>query len=420
MGTSISSRAGWVTEPRKLGQWPTPDWLVEAVLDTVELPAQGTVLDPACGDGRWLEAVHRRNPALELIGWDIAPQAVAAARERLGDRAELVCRSALTGDERNVADWVVGNPPFIRPQHLDADTRAHVWECFASATDKVDLYAPFTERMLELAPSVAIVLGDTWLSLASYEAFRDLLEPRIDLVAPVPRDAFTATVGCVALVCRPDGRQRLARLDRAGLHDVRPLRRVDGVYPLVDTVDLEGDGLLGDRLQLRMGVVCGSYSEFVHDGPPAIGDVRTCRGKQVHRFRFDPSAEWLRYRPREMLDRRPYVAPKSRALFDVPEKVVLAGTSGGRLRCAVDTERRYPLDSCYVSQGAEDVWALCGLLNSSLVSSWYGPRFPAPRVKAVELHRLPWPVGDLSRVAEAARASDQDGVDAAVREAYRC
>lgn len=413
----MATSTDWITQPKKLGQWPTPGWLVEAVLDQIELPASGTVLDPACGDGRWLEAVHRRRPDLALVGWDIAPEAVRAARSRLGERATVEVRSALTGDERSVADLVVGNPPFVRPQHLDAATRRHVWSTFSTATDKVDLYAPFVERMLQLAPRVAVVLGDTWLSLASYEAFRDHVEPHIDLLATLPRDAFEATVGCVVLALEPRGRGRLAHLDRDGLRDQRALTRVDGVYPLREAVTLEGQGTLGDHARLRMGVVCGSYREWVHTGPPGVGDVRTCRGKQVRRFAFEPSSEWLRYRPRQMLDRRPYVAPKTRALFDVPEKLVLAGT--GALRAAVDTERRYPLDSCYVSERG-DPWVLCGLLNASLVSDWYAPRFPAPRVKAVELHRLPWPTGDLGRVAEAARAADQAGVDAAVREAYGC
>ena len=412
MATSTS----WITDPKGLGQWPTPEWLVEAALDAIELPKTGTVLDPACGDGRWLAAVHRRNPRLRLLGWDIAPAAVEAARQRVPE-ARFERRDALVRDDTRV-DLVVGNPPYVRPQNLAAEQRALAWS-YATATDKVDLYAPFVERMTELAPRLAIVLADTWLSLSSYQAFREHLDGSLDLVARLPKDAFGATVGTVFLVTGPAARRRRGRLDRTGLHVEGALALTDGVYSLDREVPvLEGQGTLGDHTRLRMGVVCGSYREWLHRGPPEIGDVRTCRGKEVHRFRFDPSREWLRYRPREMLRRRPYVAPKSRALFDVPEKLVLAGTSGRVLRCAVDTERRYPLDSCYVSEGG-DPWLLCGLLNSAPVSAWYGARFPAPRVKAVELHRLPWPASTLG-VAEAARAADQAGLDAAVREAYRC
>ena len=167
-----------------------------------------------------------------------------------------------------------------------------------------------------------------------------------------------------------------------------------------------------------MGVVCGSYPEFVHRGSPGPLDRRTCRGRDVQRFHIHDRGELVLYDPREMLRRRPYVAPKNLELFDVAEKVVFSGASGKTLRAAVDTERRFPLDSCYVSQGDGDVWALCGLLNSSPVNAWYGERFPAVRVKAVELAGLPWPTGPLDRLAEATRAQDQAGLDEAAREAY--
>ena len=401
----MATSTDWITDPKGLGQWPTPEWLVERALDTIELPDEGTVLDPACGDGRWLQAVHRRNPRLRLWGWDIAP-------------ATLEVRDALVLDDSR-ADLVVGNPPYVRPQNLAPEQRARAWT-FSTATDKVDLYAPFVERMLQLSPRVAIVLADTWLSLSSYAAFREHVDPHLDLVARLPKKAFEATIGTVLLVIDPRARHRRGRLDAEGLVEEGLVRLVDGVFSMEDEVPiLEGGSLLGEHLRLRMGVVCGSYREWLHKGPPTIGDVRTCRGREVRRFHIAESREWLRYRPREMLARRPYVAPKSRALFDVPDKVVLAGTSGRTLRCAVDTERRYPLDSCYVSEGAEDSWLLCGLLNSAPVNAWYGARFPAPRVKAVELHRLPWPARTAG-IADAARAADQEGLDEAVRKAYGC
>ena len=98
--------------------------------------------------------------------------------------------------------------------------------------------------------------------------------------------------------------------------------------------------------------------------------------------------------------------------------MVLSGASGTILRAAVDTERRFPLDSCYVSQGDGDVWGLCGLLNSAVVNAWYGARYPAVRVKAVELALLPWPPGPLDGLAEAARAADQVAVDRQALAAY--
>ena len=229
---------------------------------------------------------------------------------------------------------------------------------------------------------------------------------------------FGARIGTLLLhIAAPGSRQR-GHMTPEGLQPTGTLKMCDGVLPLVDAPELPGVGILGERLRLRMGVVCGSYKDFVHSGPKGLRDEPTCRGKEVQRWSIDASDEWLRYEPRVMLTARPYVAPKTRALFDVPEKLVLAGASGSILRAAVDTQRRFPLDSCYVSQGAEDVWALCGLLNSAPANARYAARFPKARVKAVELHQLPWPEGDLKRVAQAARAADQAGVDAAAARAW--
>ena len=52
-----------------------------------DLPRGGRVVDIHCGGGRWLIAMARRFPALELVGVEFEPDSVAArARERRGGR----------------------------------------------------------------------------------------------------------------------------------------------------------------------------------------------------------------------------------------------------------------------------------------------------------------------------------------------
>jgi len=400
----------------------TPWWLVQSALSEAlpGLPARPTVLDPSCGDARWLVAAGRHLPGARLVGWDVDPGALRAAHavcRAAGVDVELVQRDALFGPTID-ADLVVGNPPYVRPQHLPAAHRAAVWGAFATATDKCDLYAPFVERMLQLAPRICVVVSDTWLCMASFQALRDhLAQHPVDLLARVTDAAFEARVGTVLLSVRPEGRWRRGLVAPSGLHESGEVQRVDGVFAMEDAVALHGVGTLADHWRLRMGVVCGDYARWVRARAGHPDDRRTCRGKDVRRFAIE-SREWLRYQPRAMLDAKPYVAPKHAGLFDVPEKLVLCGASGATLRAAVDTERLFPLDSCYVSEGPGDPWALCGLLNASSVNAWYGARFPNTRVKAIELARLPWPAGGLARVAAAARAADQEGVDREVVAAY--
>jgi SAM-dependent methyltransferase len=114
---------------KRLGAWYTPSALVDHVLDMVLDPvldgratADGLrILDPACGDGRFLAAaadrVRRRFGTVPdgcLVGIDIDDAAVAATSAALGPGADVRAGDALNGAvPKDSFDAVVGNPPFL-------------------------------------------------------------------------------------------------------------------------------------------------------------------------------------------------------------------------------------------------------------------------------------------------------------------
>ena len=117
---------GGARRRKALGQWFTPPALVEHVVDLAVSGARSpirTVLDPACGDGRFLAAIARRlGPSVRLIGVDIDEHAVAAARSN-------VPSADIRHDDSLALDWadeqfdlVIGNPPFLN-QLATATTR---------------------------------------------------------------------------------------------------------------------------------------------------------------------------------------------------------------------------------------------------------------------------------------------------------
>jgi adenine-specific DNA methylase len=91
--------------------------------------APGAVLDPSCGDGRFL-AIAGELGVRRLVACDIDPVAVRSVRDRLG--ASASCPEIHAGDffalePRSVepVDLVVGNPPFIRYQNFSGNTRRY-------------------------------------------------------------------------------------------------------------------------------------------------------------------------------------------------------------------------------------------------------------------------------------------------------
>ncbi len=120
-------------ERHRRGAWATPPALVTHVLDqTLDPVLRGRpaleglrVLDPACGDGRFLVAaavriarwygVDEAQAAAGCVGVELDPAAAARARAALGPAATIVEGDALAGAWRQPVDVVVGNPPYLTP-----------------------------------------------------------------------------------------------------------------------------------------------------------------------------------------------------------------------------------------------------------------------------------------------------------------
>ena len=211
-----------LTSPGKLrGQYYTPDELVALMLDGLHLTPQHRLIDPACGDGRFLRgavaAIARRFRGADpralarhwssrFIGLDIDPVAVAAARIQLRDAfvrhmgvelpldslnvfaadifqclplPRLLHRlgvSPLHADERLI---VIGNPPYVEAKRLSREAKATLRDRFPAAVlGAPDLYLYFLHVCLGwLRPTdtLAFVLPNKLLVNANAQALRERL-----------------------------------------------------------------------------------------------------------------------------------------------------------------------------------------------------------------------------------------------------
>ena len=187
----------------------TPPAVVELILDNVLPPdadelAAASICDPACGDGAFLTAAARRIlsqlpkadalPALRrLVGYDIDHAAIAQCRaqldavlsERYPDvrvdwnlcERNAFDRASFNGDAGRFTH-VVGNPPYVRVQHLERAGRQRIagqWDVIRGATD---LYLVFYELGLDLLRSggtLGYITPSSWLRSNSGAALRRLL-----------------------------------------------------------------------------------------------------------------------------------------------------------------------------------------------------------------------------------------------------
>ena len=152
------------------------NYIVGQVLHSIAKPLDECLCaDIACGCGAFIytlaEAIHERTQASfaiiyhHLYGVDISEMSITRAKILLSLAAllhgeiiededfNLYCGNSLTFDflglpnvqENGGFDVVVGNPPYVRSKHIDADTKQLLSRWQTSRVGNADLYIPFFE-----------------------------------------------------------------------------------------------------------------------------------------------------------------------------------------------------------------------------------------------------------------------------------
>ncbi|GHB80966.1 HsdM family class I SAM-dependent methyltransferase [Persicitalea jodogahamensis] len=166
-------------QKKLLGQVYTPPVIVQKILNEAGINDENfpgkSILDPACGDGRFLVEVVRRivqysaNSNLEknlsyVYGWDIDQKALDLCRINLNKEIEnldvtidwnLFKKDALHELESDSKfDFIIGNPPYIRIQHLLVRQRNFLQEKYSFCkSGSTDTYIAFFELAAKLLSS---------------------------------------------------------------------------------------------------------------------------------------------------------------------------------------------------------------------------------------------------------------------------
>jgi SAM-dependent methyltransferase len=421
-----------------LGAWYTPPELVDAVVDNVLRglrPRRGRavrVLDPACGDGRFLFAVERRLAALgvavELTGCDIDSGALAP----IADSVRTIEDDALTRDWADETfDLVVGNPPFLS-QMAAATTRGgasrHGGGPYADAA--VEFLALAVRLARPDGGRVGLVLPQSIVGARDAAPVRADVARMADLTwswwAPRQRH-FDAAVNVCAL-----GFARPATVETAG--DATWTRVVTdrlGI-PGLDRHRLAVAGTLGDRAELNANFRDEYYAlvPAVHeggDGPPLVTSGLIDPGICLWGQRAMTFARRTFTHPRVDLTQLPGRFPRWAERKLVPK--VLVANQTRILEAVADGRGAWlpgvPVNTVTPAAGTTSVDEIAAVLTSPVASvlAWQlaagtGLSTKSLRVGPALLAQLPWPAADLSPATAALAEGDIEGCGRAVTEAY--
>ena len=163
------------TKEKLKGQIFTPFYIAHKILDDTGYQGAAilgkSILDPACGDGRFLIPIvkrilqYARKSQLKkylnhVYGWDIDKAAVRTARETLSELVGFdfnwnikVCNALqkIQDKKGQKFDFIVGNPPYIRIQHLEKSQRTFIQKHFSFCQKgATDIYIAFYELCIFL------------------------------------------------------------------------------------------------------------------------------------------------------------------------------------------------------------------------------------------------------------------------------
>lgn len=173
----MASQTRTYARKKLLGQVYTPFHIVDKILRRcafyeAELRDK-RMLDPACGDGRFLvpmaEFIIRNTPTdqvagklEQLHGWDIDQKALQQCRENLDALVAPLglevnwnlkkCDALKQWRSKEKFDLIVGNPPYIRIQHLPEPQRKYIQRhysfCSTGSTDAFIAFFQLASKLL--------------------------------------------------------------------------------------------------------------------------------------------------------------------------------------------------------------------------------------------------------------------------------
>jgi adenine-specific DNA-methyltransferase len=253
------------------GEVFTRRWIVELILDLVGYTsdrdlASLTLVEPSCGTGaflvpiidRLIQASERYGRDLRTLGsalcaFDLVDENAERARKLVGHRLQeaglggrdadlLADRWVTTGDflltdhVPTSADFVVGNPPYIRLESVPRSVMQAYRTACPTMRGRSDIYVGFIERGLELLKSdgvLGFICADRWMRNQYGADLRELITNSYaveTVIAMHDVDAFEDDVSAypAIVVLRNAKQASVAVVDATGSFDKTAAKQVAG------------------------------------------------------------------------------------------------------------------------------------------------------------------------------------------------
>lgn len=159
---------------KKIGQYFTPEFIVEFMLDLIDIEKESRILEPSCGNGIFLKSLERRG-FKNCIGYEID------STLEIDVNSPVVLQSFISADIQQKFRCVIGNPPYIRWKNLDEKLKVelssnNLWNTyFNSLCDYLFIFILKSITHLEVNGCLVFITPEYWLNTKHAHSLREYM-----------------------------------------------------------------------------------------------------------------------------------------------------------------------------------------------------------------------------------------------------
>jgi adenine-specific DNA-methyltransferase len=155
------------------GQFMTPKFLREQLLDSLNLKSGLKVLDPAVGTGELLLEAASRQKGLKLEGWDIDNDILKVAEKNI-TQAKLVNKSALEVACKPEYDLIIANPPYFQFK-ADKQIKDKFSQVISGRTNIFACFFQLSLQLLKPGGQLGFIVPPSMNNGAYFQALREYI-----------------------------------------------------------------------------------------------------------------------------------------------------------------------------------------------------------------------------------------------------
>ncbi len=158
----------------KFGQYFTPEIVANFMVELSSINKEGYILEPCCGEGVFLKNLNDKG-FKNIMAYEIDPTLANLFS------SQVIYKSFVSENIEEKFDLIIGNPPYIRWQHLEEDfktelSKNHLWnKYFNSLCDYLYIFILKSIELLKENGELIFICPEYWLNTTHSISLRNYM-----------------------------------------------------------------------------------------------------------------------------------------------------------------------------------------------------------------------------------------------------